>query len=80
MDMNEKQEFNRVDRSRAVLIRGKSPVNRDYVDAPPAQRIEMVWQLTQELWSLTGQTNPQQPMRRDIAILKERNRKNKDTD
>jgi hypothetical protein len=70
MDMNEKQEFNRVDRSQAVLIRGKSPVNRDYVDAPPAQRVEMVWQLTQELWSLGGRTDVQQRLQRNVATLK----------
>ncbi|MGA2092800.1 MAG: hypothetical protein ABSH16_05250 [Sedimentisphaerales bacterium] len=70
--MNEKQEFNRVDRSRAALIKGKSSINRDYVDAPPAQRVAMVWELTQELWSLNGRTDAQQPMRRDVAILKKR--------
>ena len=67
--MNEKQEFNRVDRSRAVLIKGKSQPN-DYVDAPPAQRVEMVWQLTQELWSLSGRTDAEQRLQRNVATLK----------
>jgi hypothetical protein len=69
MDMNKKQEINRVDRSRAVLIKGKSQAN-DYVDAPPAQRVEMVWQLTQELWSLTGRTDVKQRLQRNVATLK----------
>ncbi len=67
--MNKKQEINRVDRSRALLIKGKSQAS-DYVDAPPAQRVAMVWELTQDLWSLTGRTDAQQPMRRNFAILK----------
>ena len=68
--MNKRQEINRIDRSRAVLIRGKSRLNQDYVYAAPAQRVAMVWELTQELWSLNGRTDAQQPMRRDFAILK----------
>lgn len=71
--MSERQIISRVDRSRSLLIKGKTQTS-DYVDAPPARRVAIVWELTEELWSLSEQTNPQQPMRRDVAILKKQSR------
>ena len=62
---------NGVDRTRAVLIKGKSQTS-DYVDAPPARRIEMVWELTEELWSISGKGDAQRPLRRDVAVLKKK--------
>jgi hypothetical protein len=69
IDMSQKQEINRVDRSQAVLIKGKSH-SSDFVDAPPAVRVAMVWELTQELWSLSGRTDAQQRLQRNVATLK----------
>jgi len=62
---------NRVDRTRAVLIKGKSQTS-DYVDAPPARRVAMVWELTEELWSISGKGDAQQPLRRDVAVLRKK--------
>ena len=77
--MREKQQTTGVDRSQAVLIKGKMQTS-DYVDAPPARRVALVWELTEELWSITGRDDAQRPMRRDVSILKKQSRKNKDTD
>jgi hypothetical protein len=62
---------NGVDRTRAVLIRGKSRTS-DYVDAPPARRIEMVWELTEELWSISGKGNAQRRLQRDVAAFRKK--------
>jgi hypothetical protein len=71
--MREKQGINSIDRSQATLIKGKAPVS-DYVDRPAAECVAMVWELTQELWSISGRKDAQQPLRRDIAILEKRGR------
>jgi hypothetical protein len=67
--MSEKQGKNNVDRSQAVLIKGKIQTS-DYVDAPPARRVALVWELTEELWSITGRTDAQRRLQRDVATLK----------
>lgn len=41
----------------------------DFVDASPAERLGMVWELTAEVWSLRGQDCAQQRLQRDIASL-----------
>ena len=67
--MNQRQGTNNVDRSQAVLIKGKMQTS-DYVDAPPAQRVVLVWELTEELWSITGRTDAQRRLQRNVATLK----------
>ena len=67
--MSGRQGTNNVDRSQAVLIKGKIQTS-DYVDAPPAQRVAMVWELTEELWSISGRTDAQRRLQRDVAALK----------
>ena len=67
--MSQRQGTNNVDRSQAVLIKGKMPTS-DYVDAPPARRVALVWEITEELWSITGKTDAQRRLQRDVATLK----------
>ena len=67
--MKVNQVINRVDRSQAVLIRGKVQAN-DYVNAPAAARVAMVWELTEELWSITGRADAQQRLQRNVAAFK----------
>jgi hypothetical protein len=66
--MKVNQGINRVDRSRAVLIRGKKQAS-DYVDAPASVRVAMVWELTEELWSITGRADAQQRLQRNVAAF-----------
>ena len=67
--MRAKQGTNNVDRSQAVLIKGKTQTS-DYVDDPASRRVALVWELTEELWSITGRTDAQQRLQRDVATLK----------
>ena len=67
--MIERQGKNNVDRSKAVLIRDKTQTS-DYVNATPARRVALVWELTEELWSITGRTDAQRRLQRDVATLK----------
>ncbi len=67
--MREKQRTNSVDRSQAVLIKGKTQTS-DYVDAPAGRRVAIVWELTEELWSISGRTDAQRRLQRDVAALK----------
>jgi hypothetical protein len=67
--MREKQGINRIDRSQATLIKDKTLVS-DYVDRPAAECVAMVWELTQELWSISGRKDAQQRLQRDVATLK----------
>jgi len=41
----------------------------DFVDASPAGRLGMMWELTAELWSLRGQDCAQQRLQRHAASL-----------
>jgi hypothetical protein len=63
------QGIHSVDRSHAVLIRGKDQ-SSSYVDAPASERVGMVWELTEELWSITGRADAQQRLQRNVAAFK----------
>ncbi len=67
--MREKQGTNSVDRGIAVLIKGKMQIS-DYVDAPASRRVAMVWELSEELWSIKGRADAQRRLQRDVATLK----------
>ncbi len=67
--MRENQEINRIDRRRAALIKGKTTVS-DYVDWPAGNCVNMVWELTQELWSISGKFDAQRRLQRNVAALK----------
>ena len=41
----------------------------DFVDASPAERLGMMWELTAEVWSLQGQDRAQQRLQRHVARL-----------
>jgi hypothetical protein len=69
--MSEKQGTMGVDRSQAALIKDKTQTS-DYVDAPPARRVALVWELTEELWSITGRADAQQRLQRNVAALKKK--------
>jgi len=52
-----------------VCLKALTDEDDDYVDASPAERVEMVWELTAELWSLQGQECAQQRLQRHVAGL-----------
>ncbi|MHC4434791.1 MAG: hypothetical protein ACYTBS_23380, partial [Planctomycetota bacterium] len=44
----------------------------DFVDASPAQRLDMIWDLTAELWSLRGKDCAEQRLQRHVTSLRQR--------
>ncbi len=67
--MSQRQGTNSVDRRQAVLIKGKVQTS-DYVDATPARRVALVWELTEELWSIAGKADAQRRLQRDVTAFK----------
>jgi hypothetical protein len=43
--------------------------NDSFVDAAPAERVGMVWELTCELWSLGGRQHAEQRLQRNVGNL-----------
>ena len=62
-------ESHLVDRTKASLSFGTDEIS-DFVTLPPAECVAIVWELTQELWSLTGNSNAQQRLQRNVAVLR----------
>jgi len=50
-------------------LRKLSDEDDNFVDASPAERLGMMWELTAELWSLRGQDYAQQRLQRHVASL-----------
>lgn len=67
--MEGSKEVNRVDRSKARLISGRDE-SYDFVNLPPAECVGIIWELTCELWSLTGDTSAERRLQRNVAVLK----------
>ena len=63
----------RLQKDRARLKK-LSDEDDNYVDASPAERLGMMWELTAELWSLQGQDDAQQRLQRHVARLVEQGR------
>jgi hypothetical protein len=57
-----------VQRDKAKL-RKLSDDDDGFVDASPAERLAMMWELTAEVWSLRGQDGAQQRLQRHVASL-----------
>jgi len=66
--MQKVTQINRVDRSRAVLTRNFR--EDDFVDAPPEVCIDFIWELTREIWSISGSKDAERKMQRHIAVLR----------
>ncbi len=59
--------INRVNRSISAL---KEKFDEDnFVDAPPDVRVGFIWELTKEIFSLTGKEDAEQRLQRDVAAL-----------
>ncbi|MCP4267388.1 MAG: hypothetical protein GY777_17790 [Candidatus Brocadiaceae bacterium] len=55
----------------AKLSLMKNVVDDDYVEAPIKERISMVWDITEELWSLTkkGERSAKSRLQRNVTNL-----------
>ena len=58
---------NKVDRTKVALLRNFQKEN--YIDAPAEVLIGFVWELTQELYSLTGGKDAERRLQRNVANL-----------
>lgn len=67
--MRGKPDINKVERDKVKIFRGKS-LSSDYVDRPAAECVAMVWELTQELWSIAGGEIAQRRLQRNVAAPK----------
>ncbi len=63
------KEINRVDRSKVRFISDHDE-SCDFVNLPAAECVEIIWELTRDLWSLTGDTSAQRRLQRNVAVLK----------
>lgn len=57
----------RMDRRQACLYRGHDRGD-SYVPGTPAYRVAVVWELTRELWLLSG-ADVERRLQRDVAVL-----------
>ncbi|MBN2591721.1 MAG: hypothetical protein JXA96_17780 [Sedimentisphaerales bacterium] len=57
----------KVDRKKCVLKKLQDEDN-GYVDANPAERISMVWELTKQVWAFAG-IDAEQRLQRNVAKL-----------
>ncbi|OQA03664.1 MAG: hypothetical protein BWY69_00302 [Planctomycetes bacterium ADurb.Bin401] len=65
--MQKNKPINRVDRSKAVLKHNFE--EDDFVDASPAECLSFMWELTKEVWSLSGSKDAERRLQRHIATL-----------
>ncbi|MEN6385911.1 MAG: hypothetical protein ABFD79_12045 [Phycisphaerales bacterium] len=66
--MSEHNPINRVDRSKAALKHNFE--EDDFVDASPEECLDFMWELTKDVWSLSGSQDAEKPMQKHIAILR----------
>ena len=61
----------KINKKIAKLSLMKNIVDDDYVDAPIKDRISMVWDITEELWSLTkkGEMSAKSRLQRNVTNL-----------
>ena len=67
MFMKERKSINRVDKSKAVLKHKFE--EDDFVDASPAECVGFMWELTREVWALSGSKDAERRLQRHITAL-----------
>jgi len=59
----------RMDRKHIAVHKTKIPQNDEYVDLPPDECISFVWELTKEIYSLTGEYDAQSRLQRNVVNI-----------
>ncbi len=54
---------------RYVVLKRMSDREDDFVQAPPAERLLMIWELTSEIWSLSDPEHVQRRLQRNVVSL-----------
>lgn len=66
--MKSENPIHRLDRKKTRLYHGVDD-GANFVARSPAECLEMVWELTKELWSLQEGFDAEQRLQRDVAVL-----------
>ena len=59
----------KVDRGKTCFRKMTDEDDGGYVDASPEECLNMMWELTAEIWSLIDKEAVERPLRRDITKL-----------
>lgn len=52
-----------------VVPMKSSEAEDDFVDLPPEERLSLVWELTEELFSLSGKYDVKSRLQRDVVTI-----------
>ena len=58
-----------MNRKHIEVYKNKIHINDEYVDLPSNERIAFVWELTREIYSLTGEYNVESRLQRDVVTI-----------
>lgn len=58
-----------MNRKKAVIFRSKIPHNDEYVNLPPNECISLVWELTKEIYALTGEHDVKSRLQRNVVNI-----------
>jgi len=59
----------KMNRKHIEVYKNKIHINDEYVDLPSNERIAFVWELTREIYSLTGEYNVESRLQRDVVTI-----------
>jgi len=59
----------KLDRNRVRVVKMSEDNDDGFVEASPAERIAMVWEITKDAWAFAGEINVEQRLPRHITKL-----------
>ncbi len=59
----------KMNRKQVAVYKGKIPYNDDFVNLPPNECIAFVWELTEEIYALTGAHDVKSRPRRNVVNI-----------
>ena len=63
-----------LDRNCVRIIKMSEDTDNGFVEASPAERIAMVWEITKDAWAFAGELDVEQRLQRHITKLTRRKR------
>ena len=63
----------KMDRKQITVHKNGHPANDDYIDLPPNERIALVWELTKEVYALTGKHDVESRLQRNVVNMIRKN-------
>ena len=59
----------KMNRKQIAIYKLKSPQNDEYVNLPPNECLSFVWELTEEIYSLTGEYDVKSRLQRNVVNI-----------